>query len=334
MLSFQKEEDVKKIVGVLLVLSLIVAMPAFVGKAWAQEQSQSVKVKKEYRFVMIPILVQAWFDQVHTGALDTADKLGKALGTKITWDYQAPAQADLEQQNQMLERAIASKPDGIAIDCNDPQASLPILKEAQKRGIPIVLYTCDAPSGSQIPYVSDNWYEMGITEGKELLKKIGGKGNVAIMGGVPTNSPHALRFKALNDLFKATPGVKVVATGLDYDDVEKAQTEAARILAAHPELNGFAEADAAGPVGVGLAIKEAGKVGKVQFVGIDSVPQLQELMRAGVLNLSVSTKPRTYGNLVTVALMMQNLKIESPQWFQVGTGYLTPDMVKNGDYIY
>ncbi len=323
----------KRFVGVLLALVMIIGMPTFVGKAWAQS-SGPVKIKKEYRFVMIPILVQAWFDQVHNGAVDTADMLGKALGTKITWDYQAPPQADLEQQNKLLERAIATKPDGIAIDCNDPKASLPILKEAQKRGIPIVLYTCDAPKGSQIPYVSDNWYEMGITEGQELLKKMGGKGNVAIMGGVPTNTPHAERFRALNDLFKATPGVKVVATGFDYDDVEKAQTEAARILAAHPELNGFAVSDAAGPVGVGLALKEAGKVGKVKFVGLDSVPQLQDLMRAGVLDLSVSTKPQTYGKLVTISLVMQNLGVEQPQWYQVGTGYLTPDMVKNGDYQY
>jgi ribose transport system substrate-binding protein len=281
---------------------------------------------------MIPILVQAWFDQVHDGAKESAEVLGKAMGTKITWDYQAPAQADLEQQNQLLERAIASKPDGIAIDSNDAQAALPIIKEAQNRGIPIVLYTCDAPKGSQIPYVSDNWYEMGITEGQELLKKMGGKGNVAIMGGVPTNSPHADRFRALNDLFKATQGVKIVATALDYDDVEKAHTEASRILAANPDLNGFAVADAAGPVGVALAIKEAGKVGKVKIVGLDSVPQLQELMRTGVLDLSVSTKPRTYGQLVTLSLMMQNLGVAQPQWYQVGTGYLTPDMVKNGDY--
>ncbi len=322
----------KRLVGILLAVSMIAAMPAFIGQGWAQ--SKSVKVKKEYRFVMIPILVQAWFDQVHTGALDTADVLGKALGTKIVWDYQAPAQADLEQQNQMLERAIATNPDGIAVDCIDPVASLPILKEAQKRKIPIVVYVADSPKGSGVPYVSDSWYDMGITEGQELLKKIGNKGNVAIIGGVPTNTPHAERFRALNELFKSTAGVKIVATAFDYDDVEKAHTEAARILAAHPELDAFAAADAAGPVGIGLAIKEAGKVGKVKYVGIDSVPQLQELMRAGVLDLSVSTKPRTYGKLVTVALMMQNLGIESPQWYNVGTGFLTPDMVKKGDYIY
>lgn len=310
---------------------MLVSMPAFVGKAWAQTKPAPVQVKKEYRFVMIPILVQAWFDIVHNAAVEAADKLGKAMNTKITIDYQAPAQADLVEQNKLLERAIATKPDGIAIDCNDVMASLPILKEAQKRGIPLVLFVSTSPEGSQISYISNNFYDQGIIEGKELLKRLGNKGNVAIIHGVPTNSAHADRFKALNELFKQYPGIKIVATGFDYDDVEKAQTEAARILSAHPELNGFAVVDAAGPVGVGLALKEANKVGKVKYVGIDDVPQLQELMRAGVLDLSIATRPHTIGRLVTTALMMQNLGIESPLWYNTGIGYLTPDMVKNGN---
>ncbi len=310
---------------------MLVSMPAFVGKAWAQTKSAPVQVKKEYRFVMIPILVQAWFDIVHNAAVDAADKLGKAMNTKITIDYQAPAQADLVEQNKLLERAIATRPDGIAIDCNDVMASLPILKEAQKRGIPLVLFVSTSPEGSQISYISNNFYDQGTIEGKELLKRLGNKGNVAIIHGVPTNSAHADRFKALNDLFKQYPGIKIVATGFDYDDVEKAQTEASRILSAHPELNGFAVVDAAGPVGVGLALKEANKVGKVKFVGIDDVPQLQELMRAGVLDLSIATRPHTIGRTVTVALMMQNLGIESPLWYNTGIGYMTPDMVKNGN---
>ncbi len=317
----------KKVLVVLLVLAFSISTLSFVGEA----KTATYKVKKQYRFVMIPILVQAWFDIVHKGALDAADKLGKAMGTKIVIDYQAPAQADLVEQNRLLERAIASKPDGIAIDCNDVKASLPILKEAQKRGIPLVLFVSTAPEGSQIPYISNDFYEQGMIEGKELLKRINYKGNVAILNGVPTNSAHADRFRALNDLFKKYPDVKVVATGFDYDDVEKAHTEAARILSAHPELDGFAVVDAAGPVGLGLALKEAKKVGKVKYVGIDDVPQLQQLMREGVLDLSIATRPHTIGRLCTEALMMQNLGIESPFWYNTGIGYLTPDMVKNGN---
>lgn len=319
----------KRFAKFFVVLSLVLCLPTLAGVSMAA--TKPVTIKKEYRFVQIPILVQAWFDVVHNASVEAAEKLGKAMNTKIVIDYQAPAQADLVEQNRLLERAIATKPDGIAIDCNDVNASLAILKEAQKRGIPLVLYVSTSPEGSQIPYISNNFYDQGIIEGKELLKRINNKGNVAIIHGVPTNSAHADRFKALNDLFKQYPGIKIVATGFDYDDVEKAHTEASRIISANPDLNAFAVVDAAGPIGVGLAIKEANKVGKIKYVGIDDMPQLQELMRAGVLDLSIATRPHTIGRLITVSLMMQNLGIESPLWYNTGIGYLTPDMVKDGN---
>jgi ribose transport system substrate-binding protein len=306
------------------VAALTVAAPSYA-------QTDAKKLKPEYRFVMTPILAQAWFDIVHDAAQKSADDLGKQFGTKITIDYQAPAQADLVEQNSLLERAIATKPDGIAIDAIDVKASLPILKEAQSRGIPVVLFVSEAPEGSQIPYISNNFYDQGRILGEELLKRLNNKGKIAIIHGVPTNSAHANRFTALNELFKKYPDVQIVETAFDYDDVQKAQTEASRILAAHPDLDGFAVVDAAGPVGVGLALQEAGKVGKVKFVGLDDVPQLQELMRAGVLDLSIATRPRMMGNWTTISLLFQNLGIESPTWFNTGIGYMTPDMVKSGN---
>lgn len=316
----------KKILSALLALGFVIG-----GSMYAMAASEPAPLKKEYRFVMIPILVQAWFDIVHNASVEAADKLSAAMGTKIVIDYQAPAEADLQAQNTLLERAIATRPDGIAIDCMDVKASLPILKEAQKAGIPLVLFVSTSPEGSQIPYISNDFYDQGIIAGKELLKRLNNKGNVAIINGVPTNSAHADRFQALNDLFKDYPGIKIVATGFDYDDVQKAQTEAARIISAHPELDAFAVVDAAGPVGAGLAIKEAQKVGKIKYVGIDDVPQLQELMRQGLLDLSIATRPHTIGRWVTVSLMMQNLGIETPFWLNTGIGYLTPDMVKDGN---
>lgn len=297
----------------------------------AQAQEEVPQLKDEYRFVMIPILAQAWFDIVHDAAAASAEQLSQQLGTKITIDYQAPAQADLVEQNTLLERAIATNPDGIAIDAIDVAASMPILKEAQERGIPVVLFVSTAPTGSQLTYISNDFYDQGRILGEELLKRLDNKGKVAIMHGVPTNSAHADRYQALNDLFAKHPEVEIVETGFDYDDVQKAQTEASRILAAHPDLDGFAVVDAAGPVGVGLALREANRVGEIAFVGIDDVPQLQELMRDGVLDLSIATRPRLIGNWTTVVLLLQNLGVPTPEWINTGIGYLTPDMVKDGN---
>jgi len=62
---------VKRFLGILVALSFVIGTPLQVS---AQTKSGPVKVKKEYRFVMIPILVQAWFDIVHNASKDAADK--------------------------------------------------------------------------------------------------------------------------------------------------------------------------------------------------------------------------------------------------------------------
>ncbi len=297
----------------------------------AQAQQELPKLKDEYRFVMIPVLAQAWFDIVHDAAAKSADNLSQQLGTRIVIDYQAPASADLVEQNTLLERAIATNPDGIAIDAIDVNASMPIINEARERGIPIVLFVSTAPQGSQLTYISNDFKVQGRILGEELIKRMGETGKVAIMHGVPTNSAHADRYDALVELFGTYPGIEVVDTAYDMDDVQKAQTEASRILAAHPDLNAIAVVDAAGPVGVGLALREANRVGEVKYVGIDDVPQLQELMRDGVLDLSIATRPRMIGQWTTITLLLQNLGVTTPSRIDTGIGYMTPDLVKNGN---
>jgi ribose transport system substrate-binding protein len=302
------------------------------GQQASTEQSENQSdLKDEYRFVMIPILAQAWFDIVYEASVRAADTLGPALGTKITIDYQAAQEADIVAQNELLERAIATQPDGIAIDPIDIESQLPIIKEAQERGIPVVMYAAIAPEGELISHIGNDFYEQGMAAANAILERIDYSGKVAIIHGVPTNTPHADRFRAYEDRFGEFPDVEIVATAFDYDDIEIAQREAAAILSAHPDLDAFAVCDAAGPVGVGYALKEAGRVGEVQYVGIDDLPQLQELMREGVLDLSVATKPNNIGEWATISLMMSNLGIDPVIWYDTKYGLLTPDMVADGN---
>lgn len=294
--------------------------------------AKETTVKDEYRFVMIPILVQSWFDIVYQASVEAADILGDAMGTKITIDYQAPKEADVIVQNQLLEAAIATRPDGIAIDPNDVEASLSILKEAEKQGIPLVVYVAKVPElGTAIPYIGTHLYEDAMIIGTALLEKIDYKGKVAIIQGVPTNTAHSERYRAYKDLFAQYPEIEIVAEAFDYDDIEKAQAEAVKIISANPDLDAFAICDAAGPVGVGLAIQEANKVGEIVYIGIDTLPQLQKLMRDGVLDISFYSSAKVFGQWCTISLMMQNLGMALPDWYDVGMAEMTPDVVKDGD---
>jgi ribose transport system substrate-binding protein len=291
----------------------------------------STALKAEYRFVQIPILVQSWFDQVFNNSVKAAEILGPALGTKITWELQSPQEADVVVQTQMFEAAVATKPDGIAIDCVDPQSQYPMLLSAFDNGMPVVQYISMSPTNSPIPYVSVDLYQDGVTVAMETIKRLDaklGEGKpfkVAIIQGVPTNSAHALRYQATLDTFAKYPNITIVAEGIDNDDVENARVEASRILAANPDLNAFITCDAAGPVGAGLAIVEAKKIGEVILVGHDTLPALAQLMLDGVLDYSPYADIVNFGTWLTVTLMMQNLGLTPPAYIDCGFKAMTPE---------
>ena len=84
-------------------------IPAALGESKADK-------KAECEFVIVPKVVHPWFDQVNEGAKKAAKMIEDQTGSKVSIDYRAPQSADVVMQNEILERSIATKPDGIAVD--------------------------------------------------------------------------------------------------------------------------------------------------------------------------------------------------------------------------
>ena len=122
-----------------LLLPLLVSIALIPAAAVAQQKKDS------YRFVIVPKVVHPWFDAVNNGAKKAAQMIQAQTGAKVVIDYQAPQKADVVEQNQILERAIATKPDGIIVDLLDGKGNKAVLQEALKRKIPIGVF--DALAG-------------------------------------------------------------------------------------------------------------------------------------------------------------------------------------------
>lgn len=289
---------------------------------------QAKKPKKDFRFVIIPKVVHPWFDLVHQGAEAQAKLLSEQTGCKFRIDYRAPSKADVVMQNMILEQAAATRPDGIAIDLLDADGNRAVLQEIINQGIPVVIFDSEPPEGMGLTSIGNDFAEQAAIASERLVELLGGKGKVAIMQGVPTAPNHRIRYEAHKAVFAKYPGIELVAEGIDNDDIETAQKQAASILAAHPDLKGFVSCDAAGPIGIGLAIKEAGKTGKVLSVGLDNLNQLLALIKEGVVESSSSTKPEMQGAWSVMALWMQALGQPTPKKIDTGILIITKDSLK------
>src|SRR5690606_20663188 len=141
------------------------------------------------------------------------------------------------------------------------------LEEAISQEIPVTIFDSVPPEGMELTSIGNDFCEQAKIAARRLVELLGEEGDVAIMMGVPSAPNHAIRAECHQEVFDEYPGINVVATGIDNDDIETAQKQAAAIMQAHPNLKGWVACDAAGPIGIGQAIQEAGKVGEVLLVG-------------------------------------------------------------------
>ena len=263
--------------------------------------------KPALHLVMVPKVSHPWFEEVRQGALEAGRMITAETGRPVRVDYQPPAEATIEQQERILRRAIASKPDGIFIDLLDTTRLTPLLNQARAAGIRLAVFDSEAPVDLAITSVGNDYCRQATLASERLATLLGGRGEVAIMQGVPTAPNHAIRFRCHQEVFRRYPGIQVVATPSDQDAIATAERQALATMKAYPALRGWVASDASGPIGIGRAIRSLGAQGRVQAVGLDDLPELVALIRDGVVQSSVATKPKAQGYWAVLALWQQQL---------------------------
>lgn len=275
------------------------------------------------RFVLIPKVVHPWFDKVNSGAQEAAVSLSKITGRQISVEYRAPQAADVSSQNDIIERAISTHPDGLILDLLDEKGNRATMEEAVDEKVPMTIFDSVAPEGMNITTVGADFCQQGTMAAERLAKLINNKGEVAIMMGVPTAPNHAIRAKCEQAVFAKYKDIKVVATGIDNDSIETGQKQASAIMQAHPNLAGWVACDAAGPVGIGQAIRESGKTGKVQEVGLDNLNDMIQLIKEGVAESSASSRPEMQGYWSVISAWQQAIGQKTPKYIDTGIDLIT-----------
>jgi ABC-type sugar transport system substrate-binding protein len=126
-------------------------------------------------------------------------------------------------------------------------------------------------------------------QGEEMVKLIGGKGKIAYMGILGlTNMEQG--FQGLLDALKKYPEIEVVGKYDDKANVEEAARITSDVLAAHPDIAGFCGFDSNSGPGIALAVREAGKAGKIKITTVDWEPEHLQLVKDGVIQMLAGQK--------------------------------------------
>jgi ribose transport system substrate-binding protein len=212
----------------------------------------------------------------------------RMLGVKS--ELRGPTGGDPNQQVKELEQLIARKPAGILI-APASNALRPSIDRAIDEGIPVVCIDTDEPLSKRYTFIGTDNYNAGRQTGAMLAKAIGGKGEVALLM-IPGQLNHEERARGCKDVLATFRDISVVKIGNDQALATEAEKVARSILQAYPNLAGFGCVDAAGGEGCAVAVKEAGKVGKVKIIAMDRNETTLEFIDQGIIEASIAQ--RTY----------------------------------------
>lgn len=208
--------------------------------------------------------------------------VGEDLGVKT--EYTGPADYDMNAVAAAIDQAVAKKAAGIVVVGWEESLNGAINK-AIEAGVPVITVDADLPTSNRPAFVGTSNYNAGLELGKWMIKKLNNKGTVAMLG-MPTLSNIRDRMDGVKAAFAAS-GVKIVQIGDSKTDAVGSAQTAAAILQKFPNLSAMMGIDSHSGLGIGNAIKEAGKVGEVLATGFDRDNSLLELIDEGVVTATV-----------------------------------------------
>ena len=132
----------------------------------------------------------------------------------------------------------------------------------------------------------------------------------------------------------ASSGVKIVQIGDSKTDAVGSAQTAAAILQKFPNLDAMMGIDSHSGLGIGNAIKEAGKVGKVLATGFDRDNSLLELIDEGVVTATVVQRTALMPYYATLILwQLHNSKVALTEDDKTAKVLNIPDFVDTGVMI-
>jgi ABC-type sugar transport system substrate-binding protein len=241
-----------------------------------------------------------FFRLVLFGMRDAAEKQGVEL-------LEANSAGKPDKEIQLVNTYIARGVDAIVISPLSTRASIAALQRAHERGVTVVTYNTTIESDLPASYIESDQYDLGASTGKAARRYIestlNGEAKIAVAAFLSQAPEQSIqRTQGFKDQVTALEGVEIVAEQ-DAWLAGQAVKKIGDILTANPDLDIIWAANEGGTVGAVMAVRNAGKVGKVVVYGTDTSEQLAGFLLSddGVLQAVTGQRPFAIGSMAVDA---------------------------------
>lgn len=224
---------------------------------------------------------------------DGAEAAAKENGARA--EVLGPLQEnDTAAQIDLLEEAMASKPDAIVAAPSNDTAVIRELERIRKAGIELMVMDTPLNMDKEPPVVSGDHREAGIQAGRFAERETAGRPVVAILSDFPNSNVSAERESGIVSALAQGSHVGTFYVG---DSEEAAYDTALSLLKNKPSVNAIMAINEPAALGSAKAIKELNRSGSVRLVAFDSSLYEIKLLEEGSLSAIIVQKPFNMGYL-------------------------------------
>jgi len=253
-----------------------------------------------------------------------------AVHPEIDWQFAA---ADTpEKQIADLEDMLVKGVDGLVILATESAPLTPIAKKAHERGV----YIVNIDRGFLEP-VADVFLEgdnksFGRKSGDFLAQKLGGKGSIVILEGIPC-TVNSDRVNAFLDVMKKYPDIKVLGQQPAMWNREKGLAVMQNFLTQFPQIDAVWAGDDDVALGALQAIKEAGREGQMWMMGGAGMKEVVKMVmdKSAIIPADITYPPSMIAagiQLAIATLRDGHRKVEAaflPRHLLIDVELITPE---------
>ena len=179
------------------------------------------------------------------------------------------ARHDVSKQISDVEDMIQKKIDILLLNPTDSTGVEGAVKSAKKAGVIVVAVDANA-KGPVDSFVGSKNYDAGVMACEYMGNAMGGKGDVAILDGIPV-VPILERVRGCKDALKKFPDMKIVTTQNGKQERDQALAVTENMILANPSLKGIFSVNDGGSMGALAAIEASGK--DIKLSSVDGAPE-------------------------------------------------------------
>lgn len=247
------------------------------------------------------------------------DDAGHSIGAEL---FVTDARHDVTKQISDIEDLIQKRIDILLLNPTDSVGIETAVQAAKKAGVVVVAVDAQA-NGPIDSFVGSKNYDAGLLAGEYLGKVLGGRGNVAILDGIPV-VPILERVRGFKDGIAKYPALKLVAMQNGKQERSVALSVTENLIQSHPDLAGLFSVNDGGALGALAAIDASGK--KIALVSVDGLAEVVSAIgKGGAFKATVAQFPRDQVRIALGTALAKKWGANVPKQIPIDVKLLTPE---------